>query len=252
LRGQIEETPEGEAWLVLGDQVRISRSWLRQALRRSTLSQQIVILDCPGGKGLASWIDDLQLGPERGQCLIAAAVFSTESDQFAQILLQTLQAADRQIGLPVAGWIAQLQVAIAGTGIPLHIWLSGAQGVIEVLPGQMGMRGIEPSETLDLGLCPYLGLKAFRETDAQYFYGRDALVQKLLHELSQRTFLAVVGASGSGKSSVVQAGLMAQLQQGKQLPGSDQWWIRSLRPGAHPLATLPQRLVDAGTDKEQA
>ncbi|HEY9749725.1 MAG TPA: caspase family protein, partial [Allocoleopsis sp.] len=252
LRGQIEETLEGEAWLVLGDNVRISRSWLRQALRRSTLTQQIVILDCPGATGLASWIDDLQLGPERGQCLIAAAAPIAASDQFTQILLQTLQSADRQMGLPVAGWIAQLQVAIAGSGIPLHIWLSGTQGVIEVLPGQMGARGIEISETLDLGLCPYLGLKAFRETDAQYFYGRDGLVQKLLHELSQRSFLAVVGASGSGKSSVVHAGVVAQLQQGKQLPGSEQWWIRSLRPGEHPLATLAQRLVDAGTDKEQA
>jgi WD40 repeat protein/uncharacterized caspase-like protein len=252
LRGRIEETEEGEAWLVLGDGERLSRSWFRQVLRRSWVRQQIIILDCPGASLLGNWVEDLQLGPEWGQCLIAAAAPVEEPEQFAQALLQTLNQADLQVGLPVAGWIAQLQVNLAGGAIAPHVWLSGTQGVIEVLPARVGARGTESSEALDLGFCPYMGLRAFAEENASYFYGREALTQKLIAELAHHPSLAVVGASGSGKSSVVQAGLIAQLRQGKQLPGSGQWWIGYFRPGANPIEALARRLVDPGTEKERA
>ena len=250
LRGQIEETAAGEAWLIFGDGVRLSRSWLRQALRRSSISPQIVILDCPEASSLNDWVDDLQLNSERGQCLIAAAATAAAPEQFSQALLKSLREADPQVGLPVASWIAQLQVELAGTKISPHIWLSGTQGVIEVLPVSTA-KGNAISETVDLGICPYMGLRAFAPENAQYFYGREALTQKLIDE-SRHSCLAVVGASGSGKSSVVQAGLVAQLRQGKQLPGSEQWWIGCFRPGSNPVEALIRRLVDPGTEKEKA
>jgi len=112
LRGQTEQIEDGEAWLVLGDGVRLSRSWLRQELRCSKIAQQIVVLDCPGASFLADWVEELQLGPEKGQCLIAAAAPAEQPELFSQILLETLEAADLQVGLPVAGWIAQLQTAL--------------------------------------------------------------------------------------------------------------------------------------------
>ena len=251
LRGRVEQTPAGDAQLILRDEVQISRSWLRKVLRRSPLTQQVVILDCPGAPDLADWVEDLQIGLEHGQCLIAAAAPENQPERFANVLLKTLEAADSQVGLPIAGWIAKLQRSLAGTGMPLHTWLSGTQGVIEVLPGAVGRRRQAASPEFDLGLCPYLGLKAFSEDDAALFFGRENLTQQLINRLSQQAFLAVVGASGSGKSSVVQAGLMAQLRQGRQIPGSEQWRLWRLRPGARPLDTLAQRLVDSGTEKEQ-
>lgn len=250
LRGHIEETEAGEAWLILRDEIRLSRSWLRQALRRSSMAQQIVVLDCPEASSLNDWVDDLQLDSERGQCIIAAAATTTAPEQFAQALLKSLQTSDPQTGLPVAAWIAQLQVELAGTPIFLHIWLSGTQGVIEVLPGSTA-KDQTISGTVDLGICPYMGLRAFAPANAQYFYGREALTQKLIDQLSRHTTLVVVGASGSGKSSVVQAGLIAQLCQGKQLPGSEQWWVGCFRPGSHPIEALARRLVDPGTEKEK-
>ncbi|NBD32002.1 MAG: hypothetical protein GVY17_03255 [Cyanobacteria bacterium] len=249
LRGRIEETETGEAWLLLGDKVRLSRSWLRQVLRRSSISQQIVVLDCPEANALNDWVEDLQLNSERSQCLIAAAATAADPDQFAQAVLNSLQAADPKGGLPVAAWIAQLQVELAETIISPEIWLSGLQGVIEVLPART-TKGNPLAETVDLGICPYMGLKAFTEENAQYFYGREALTQRLIEEF-RHSALAVVGASGSGKSSLVQAGLIPQLRQGKQLPGSEQWWIGCLRPGSHPIAALSRRLVDPGTEKEK-
>src|SRR5689334_1160787 len=61
---------------------------------------------------------------------------------------------------------------------------------------------------------PYLGLLTFQEQDADRFFGRDALIDDLVERTRRSTFLAVLGASGSGKSSVVRAGLMPLLRAG--------------------------------------
>ena len=250
LRGQIETTDLGESWLVLRDGVRISRSWLRTILKNSRAVQQIVILDCPGKHSLMEWVEELQLEAERGQCLIAANAPQESSQQFTSALWETLQTADSHAGFPVAAWITQLQIALAGTEIVPQVWLSGTQGVIEVLPYKNGVANHQP--VLDLGICPYMGLQEFNEDSAEYFYGREALVQKLLNRLNHQPSLAVVGASGSGKSSAVQAGVMAQLRQGKQIPGSDRWWLGCFRPGNKPVQTLAKLLTDSGSKESQA
>jgi WD40 repeat protein/DNA-binding SARP family transcriptional activator len=88
---------------------------------------------------------------------------------------------------------------------------------------------------------PYKGLRAFQQADAPDFFGREALTEQLLARLreSQQAgrFLAVVGPSGSGKSSVVKAGLLPALRRGA-LPGSEKWFIVEISPGAHPLEEL--------------
>jgi len=121
-------------------------------------------------------------------------------------------------GLSAASWIYRLQVELAETAIEPHIWLSGGQGVIEMLPAAAGVS--RQTAQSDLGICPYMGLRPFGEDDDRYFFGREALTQTLLAQLHHHAFLAVVGASGSSKSSVVRAGLIAQLRQGQQIPGA--------------------------------
>ncbi|MHC5741441.1 MAG: nSTAND1 domain-containing NTPase [Nostoc sp.] len=245
LRGRIEETDAGE-WLLLGENIRIKRSWLKQQLRLCT-AQQIVILDCPvANTSLQDWVEDLQIDSHQGQCLIAYASPAEEPERFAQKFLDTLMAATHTDGLSAAGAIAQLQLSLAGSGFPLSIWLSGTQGIIEILRGKTYTNTPETTTGLDLGVCPYMGLSAFLEEDSQYFYGREALTQQLIHQLRDRSFLAVMGASGSGKSSIVQAGVIPQLRLGKQIPSSEQWWIISIRPGANPLEALARRLGGAG------
>jgi WD40 repeat protein/serine/threonine protein kinase/two-component SAPR family response regulator len=90
---------------------------------------------------------------------------------------------------------------------------------------------------------PYKGLLAFQEADAANFFGREALVQQLLERLDGRgnRFLAVVGPSGSGKSSIVKAGLIPKLRQGA-LPGSDDWYIAEMMPGNRPFDELERAL----------
>jgi DNA-binding SARP family transcriptional activator len=81
----------------------------------------------------------------------------------------------------------------------------------------------------DLVACPYKGLAAFETSDAELFHGRERLVAELVARLVQAHLLAVVGASGSGKSSVVRAGLLPALAAGV-LPGSAQWRQLVLTP----------------------
>jgi WD40 repeat protein/uncharacterized caspase-like protein len=250
LRGEVETTETGESWLVLQDGISLSRFWLRKVLQSSRANQQIVILDCPGTHSLEDWIEDLRLETDRGQCLVAANAPLNRSQQFADLILETLRNADTEMGLTIAAWISKLQVALAGTGITPQVWLSGTQGVIELLPAKNGTK--TERSVLDLGICPYMGLQAFDEASREYFYGRETLVQKLVNQISHKTSIAVVGASGSGKSSAVQAGLMAQLRQGQQIPGSDRWWLGCFRPGSKPVQALARLLSDPQERKSQA
>jgi WD40 repeat protein/class 3 adenylate cyclase len=84
---------------------------------------------------------------------------------------------------------------------------------------------------------PYRGLFAFREEDAPFFYGREAFTGMLLEAIREQSMVAVVGPSGSGKSSVVHAGLLAQLR------GQGNWLITSFRPGDRPFRSLAGALV---------
>jgi hypothetical protein len=96
------------------------------------------------------------------------------------------------------------------------------------------------------GLCPYKGLAAFQAEDAEWFFGREQLVAELVVRLSEAPFLAVVGPSGSGKSSLLRAGLLPAVWGGR-LAGADGWITIVLIPGAHPLEELAARLgVECG------
>jgi len=90
---------------------------------------------------------------------------------------------------------------------------------------------------------PYKGLAYFKDDDARFFFGRTALTNLLLDRLQQSNFLALLGASGSGKSSVLRAGLLNQLRQGR-LSGSDRWKLRVMLPTEHPLKSLANEFVD--------
>jgi WD40 repeat protein/DNA-binding SARP family transcriptional activator len=89
----------------------------------------------------------------------------------------------------------------------------------------------------DVVVCPFKGLAAFEPEDAAFFFGRERLVAEMVARLAGAPMLGLVGPSGSGKSSVLRAGLLPALRQGV-LPGSESWAIALLRPGEHPLRAL--------------
>jgi WD40 repeat protein/serine/threonine protein kinase len=89
---------------------------------------------------------------------------------------------------------------------------------------------------------PYKGLRAFLEADASDFFGRDVLVKSLLQRLENTRFLAVIGPSGGGKSSVVRAGLLPALRRGA-IAGSRNWFYVEMHPGDAPLIELEAALL---------
>jgi Novel STAND NTPase 1/Protein kinase domain/AAA ATPase domain/PASTA domain len=92
------------------------------------------------------------------------------------------------------------------------------------------------AEVVELA-CPFKGLASFDVADADAFFGRERVVAELVARLPGATLLGVVGPSGSGKSSIVRAGLSAALASGA-LPGSEDWAQVVIRPGEHPLDEL--------------
>lgn len=93
---------------------------------------------------------------------------------------------------------------------------------------------------------PYKGLRAFSEADTANFFGRDDLVRQLVNRLEEDTqyanFLAVVGPSGSGKSSVVSAGLIPAIRA-EIIPDSHNWFIVQMVPGMNPIESLKSSLL---------
>jgi DNA-binding SARP family transcriptional activator len=92
---------------------------------------------------------------------------------------------------------------------------------------------------------PYKGLRPFSEADAEDFFGRSDLVRQLTERLERRDpsgrLIALVGASGSGKSSVVAAGLIPHVRRGT-IPGSDNWQILTMYPGTDPYGNLAKEV----------
>ena len=122
---------------------------------------------------------------------------------------------------------------------------------------ECGIQGIapgpSPGEAIFEGVCPYRGLQVFDVEHAPFFFGREALTEWLVNALRaepeqrQNRFLAVIGASGSGKSSLVRAGLIPALKD-EELEGSADWPVVMLKPGSNPLESLAVALAETPTE----
>ncbi|MEQ1681760.1 MAG: toll/interleukin-1 receptor domain-containing protein [Nitrospira sp.] len=88
-------------------------------------------------------------------------------------------------------------------------------------------------------ICPYRGLLYFREEDAPFFFGREAAITQLVSAVQQHHLVAVVGASGSGKSSVVRAGLVPQLRRARDRV----WEVATIVPTDRPIHALAAVLM---------
>jgi WD40 repeat protein len=90
-------------------------------------------------------------------------------------------------------------------------------------------------------ICPYRGLQIFREEDAAFFAGRKAFAKQLFDFTLGKNLVAVVGPSGSGKSSVVQAGLIPLLR--RERPPANTWDAVTFTPGDDPFHRLASALI---------
>ncbi|MBD2605716.1 pentapeptide repeat-containing protein [Scytonema hofmannii FACHB-248] len=233
----------------------IRLKWLRELLQESPIRQQIIWLDCCYSGELLNFAeaDPGDRGKGRDRCFIAASrefevayeAIDSKHSVLTEALLQGLDPR-RHSGTWVTNYTLIDVLNQRLQAFPQSPIFANSGGAINLTrTSQAPNPDINSVVTT---ICPYRGLQYFdcTEEDAKYFYGREALTDQLLEKVRVGNFLAVLGASGSGKSSVVRAGLLYQLTLGRRLSGSDTWQIRIFQPGEHPLESLARAFLDSG------
>ncbi|NEP39382.1 MAG: hypothetical protein F6K25_18340 [Okeania sp. SIO2G4] len=230
----------------------LSLQWLRRLLQESEVRQQIIILDCCHAGEILNVADANpgNIGKARDRCFIAASrafeVAFEEIDGNHSVLTAALiKGLEPQQNRWVTNYTLVDLLNQEQNAFPQRPTFSNSGEPINLTRRFTAVTNIPtPSGQ---GICPYKGLAYFdcTEEDARYFYGRTALTDELLEKVRVGNFLAVLGASGSGKSSVVRAGLLYQLQLGRRLSGSESWQIKIFHPGEHPLNSLALAFLDS-------
>jgi uncharacterized protein YjbI with pentapeptide repeats len=242
----------------------ISLRWLHWLLLESPIPNQIVWLDCCHSGGLLIDVQAANPGHHnnRNRCFIASSRDFEKSWQDLNspysVLTNALLAGLDPSRLP-GRWVDTFALvdyvnqALKGD---LQTPTCTNFGDAINLTRTWQVEDVAETETAtDTGLCPYKGLEFFdwNDADARHFFGREALTSQLLDQVRTTNFMALVGASGNGKSSVLRAGLLYQLQRGKRIAGSDQWQILLMRPDAQPMQHLAEAfLPQAGSQLDRA
>lgn len=230
----------------------LSLFWLRRLLQESPVRQRIVILDCCHSGELLNFLEadpGATAGTDR---LFIAASREYESayeslDSPYSVLTKAVQegldprhaSSGRVTNHYLTAWVSNClkgeiqQPLFENSGN--EIVLTRCSGIDSLLPA---------SDSTGVDICPFRGLEFFDEAHADCFFGREQLTQQLVNAVATDAFVTVIGASGSGKSSLVRAGMVPELRRGQALAGSDRWRIKLITPTEHPLRSLASAFVD--------
>jgi len=184
------------------------------------------------------------LGPWQKQEL-QVAIDKRARDEAFHVVPVLLPGTER----PRRGDVAHLEFLINASWVEFLKTLDDERAFRSLVWGITGTKPAPTDQTRYEGVCPYRGLEAFGPDDAKFFFGRANLTGWLVSALRREVraaqgvrFLGVFGPSGSGKSSVVLAGLVPRLMAGA-IEGSERWPVAILRPGDDPLKNLAAGVV---------
>jgi formylglycine-generating enzyme required for sulfatase activity/energy-coupling factor transporter ATP-binding protein EcfA2 len=199
----------------------LSLTWLRELLAASPIRQQIVWIDaCHSGMLLnVAEADPRYAGQVRDRCFIASSrdyqdsytTIDSSLSVVTKALIEGLKPERLSQQWP-NHWsnnydlISFLNQALQGEGQSPTFTNFGEVIHLTRISHGTDVASDQPPKTIEVS--PYQGLEKFTEETAEYYCGRDRLVSELLKELSESAFVPVIGASGSGKSSLVRAGLL--------------------------------------------
>lgn len=231
----------------------ISLKWLREILEASPIQQQIIWLDCCHSGELVNFnrYNPGEQGQARDRCFIAASRafefsfedLNSEYSVLTKVLLAGLDPnRSAQQSVTSDDLIIYIKKNLRNKNQrPVFSNFGSSPIKLTSVDGQIHIKTGNSKDT-----CPYKGLEYFdfNDEDPWYFYGREKLTDKLLDRVRQSNFLAILGASGSGKSSVVRAGLLHQLKLGQRIADSATWKIKVMLPGHHPLQNLGLSWLD--------
>ncbi|MGD2020642.1 MAG: TIR domain-containing protein, partial [Thiohalocapsa sp.] len=172
--------------------------------------------------------------------------WQTPEQQLA--LKKATEAPDKYIVIPVLLRGAD-PARITDTFLGLRGWvdfrgsIDDDKALERLVAGIKGTASVPPIRTLPDEPVPYRGLRRFEQDSADYFFGRDQDIKKLVEHVHRHPFTAVIGASGSGKSSLVRAGLLPRLAQ-EASTSSEAWRLVVCQPGSQPFRELAAQLAD--------
>ncbi len=229
---------EVEGRRVLSARRGLSFRALNGLIAKAELSSLVMLLDCCHS---GSFVEKAQAKENLGALeqadyfLVTAcrsfeqayAMRAAEHSVFSTAVLEALRSddKDRVTGFDV---FQRVKVALRDSGQePIYL---GSGTDVPILERRSVVVADEMSE-----VCPYQGLQAFTPETAAVFFGRAAVTQQLVQKLDRSNFVMVLGPSGSGKSSVVRAGLVTQLM-------AQSWQVITMKPDAAPLAILKMEL----------
>ncbi|MCW5319524.1 hypothetical protein GTQ43_40065 [Nostoc sp. KVJ3] len=210
-----------------------------QLIKESHLSSLVVLLDCCySGHFLERHLIEKTLTAfslQRDYYFIAACrdfqqAYAKKSEKysiFTTALLTGLSVENANDNGQVTGdrLFDRIATELRGSGQePIRMGWGRSITLVKYLP--------KPTTVVVDETCPYQGLLPFYKEQARFFFGRDKVIQQLIKKLSQANFVPIIGASGSGKSSVVRAGLIPALEK-------NGWRVLEIiLPGVEPLAEL--------------
>jgi uncharacterized protein YjbI with pentapeptide repeats len=232
--------------------------WLRKQLLHSPVRNLIVWLDCCHSGELLNF-QQMNIGTRLGQgsiCFITASRDfepAYEKGSHSELTTQLLEGLNPKNLSNYKVNNLQLSAHISSSmegATQRPLFFNCGEPIL--LTSQNANINIDPTITPSQPICPYKGLRYFdfNDEDPKYFFGRTALVDEMLEKVRVGNFLAVLGPSGSGKSSAVRAGLLHQLKLGQRISGSSQWDIRVFQPGDNPLRKLASELTNPHLLKE--
>ncbi|PZO57787.1 MAG: hypothetical protein DCF15_06530 [Phormidesmis priestleyi] len=245
----------------------LSLDWLRRLLQQSPVRQIIVILDCCNSGELLNF-SEADPGARNGTDRLFMAASREYESAYESLegkhsvltgaLLSGLDPYQKEGGkITNYGLSEHVSQQLRGEIQQPLFENSGSEIVLTRVSGLKAAFSKTPISTLtrikqlSFGFCPYRGLSPFDEAHADYFFGREDLTQQLINHVKNNDFCALVGASSSGKTSLLRAGLMHHLRKGNSIPGSEQWQIKLLTPTRHPLKALAAAFATATTDDVQ-
>ena len=247
-----------DAFLSYNSQDRAAVEELERRLRRKGLALYLEVRELAPGRefqpALAQALGDSKtcvmflgpsgLGPWQAEEL-QVAIDKRVRDRDFHVIPVLLPGSER----PRRGDVAHLEFLINASWVEFLKSLDDEKEFQRLVWGITGKKGAEAVEPQYEGVCPYRGLEAFRLLDAKFFFGRENLTGWLVSALRREVraeqgvrFLGVLGPSGSGKSSVVLAGLVPSLMEGA-IAGSERWPVAIMRPGNDPLKSLTEKVV---------
>ena len=134
--------------------------------------------------------------------------------------------------------------ALHDPGMGLQGLLAAALHVNATNPELLALQQEWEGATFTAPVCPYPGMKPFTADERARFYGREAEIKQAVERLRRHPFLAIIGSSGSGKSSLLAAGILPALEKSHYF-AEKSWVVRTMRPGAKPYDTFAALLNEA-------